>query len=309
MRKETLYEMKSPTRDDFNIRGYWFGEGDKTLAIVGAMRGDEIQQQYICARMVERLKRIEDTGGIRDGKKILVIPSCNPFSMNAGRRFWTMDGTDINRMFPGYDQGETTQRIAAALFTQLQDFKYGIQLASFYMPGDFVPHVRVLSTGYEDLEGGRLFGLPYVTTRKPLPFDTTLLNYNWQVWGVKAYSIYAGQTYHVAHSSSDQSVDAILRFMQRTDIINFRSTRAGYESELFDENELINISAHRAGIFDVCKGAGAHVKQGELLARILDPYEATVKEEVRAPADSTVFFVHNRPLALEHTLIYRLRED
>ena len=59
MIKETLYEMKSPTRDDFKIQGYWFGEGEKTLAIVGAMRGDEIQQQYICARMVERLKQIE----------------------------------------------------------------------------------------------------------------------------------------------------------------------------------------------------------------------------------------------------------
>ena len=46
MIKETLYEMKSPTRDDFKIQGYWFGEGEKTLAIVGAMRGDEIQQQY-----------------------------------------------------------------------------------------------------------------------------------------------------------------------------------------------------------------------------------------------------------------------
>ena len=167
----------------------------------------------------------------------------------------------------------------------------------------------MMMTEKTDVESAKKFGLQYIVKRNPRPFDTTTLNYNWQVWGVKAYSIYAGQTYHVAHSSSDQSVDAILRFMQRTDIINFRSTRAGYESELFDENELINISAHRAGIFDVCKGAGAHVKQGELLARILDPYEATVKEEVKAPADSTVFFVHNRPLALEHTLIYRLRED
>ncbi|MGM9710280.1 MAG: M14 family metallopeptidase [Prevotella sp.] len=309
MIKETLYEMKSPTRDDFKIQGYWFGEGEKTLAIVGAMRGDEIQQQYICARMVERLKHIEETDGICHGKRILVIPSCNPFSMNVGNRFWTMDGTDINRMFPGYDQGETTQRIAAALFTQLKDFKYGIQMASFYMPGDFIPHVRILSTGYEDLESGKLFGMPYVTTRKPRPYDTTLLNYNWQVWGVKAYSIYAGQTHHVAHTTSEQSIEAILRFMQKTGIISYRSTRAGYESEVFDEEELINISAHKAGIFDACKAAGEHVKAGELLARILDPYDCGVKEEVKAPADGTIFFVHNRPLALEHTLIYRLRGD
>ena len=48
--------MKSPYRGSFKIEGYWFGEGEKTVAIVGAMRGDEIQQQYICARLVAVLK-------------------------------------------------------------------------------------------------------------------------------------------------------------------------------------------------------------------------------------------------------------
>lgn len=71
--------MKSPYRDDFNIDGFLFGSGEKTLAIVGAMRGDEIQQQYICARMVVVLKDLERKGRIADGKSILVIPSCNPF--------------------------------------------------------------------------------------------------------------------------------------------------------------------------------------------------------------------------------------
>ena len=116
MRKETIFEMTSPCRDNFRITGYHFGNGEKTLAIVGAMRGDEVQQQYICSQLVNRLHLIEQRGGITEGNSILVIPSCNPFSMNVSRRFWAMDSTDINRMFPGYDQGETTQRIAAAIF-------------------------------------------------------------------------------------------------------------------------------------------------------------------------------------------------
>ena len=42
--------------------------------------------------------------------------------------------------------GETTQRIAAALFQAVQRYKYGIHFASFYLPGDFVPHVRIMNT-------------------------------------------------------------------------------------------------------------------------------------------------------------------
>ena len=55
MRVETIFEMNSPYRDNFRIQGYRFGEGAKTLAIVGAMRGDEVQQQYICSQLVSRL--------------------------------------------------------------------------------------------------------------------------------------------------------------------------------------------------------------------------------------------------------------
>ena len=300
--------MKSPYRDDFRIDGYWFGSGEKTVAIVGAMRGDEIQQQYICARIVEALKDAEYRDKIADGKSILVIPSCNPFSMNVSKRFWAMDGTDINRMFPGYDKGETTQRIAAAVFEYIKDFEYGMQMASFYMPGEFVPHVRMLKTGYEDIATAQLFGMPFVTVRKPLPFDTTLLNYNWQIWGAKAFSIYAGQTNYVEDSTSNLTIDSILRFLKKIHVLDVRVQNAGYESIVLDEEELVNVIARRAGIFYRMIGAGPHVKEGQVLARILDPYDCSVLDEVKAPVCGTVFFAHNKPLTLEHAIIYRIQK-
>ena len=300
--------MKSPYRGTFNIQGYCFGEGEKTVAIIGAMRGDEIQQQYICSRLVAALTEVERRGGVADGKSILVVPSCNPFSMNVSRRFWAMDGTDINRMFPGYDKGETTQRIAAALFESIKDFKYGMQLASFYMPGDFVPHVRMLSTGYEDVDSACLFGMPFVTTRHPLPFDTTLLNYNWQIWGCKAFSIYAGQTNNVEDVTSQQTIDSILRFLKKTHIIKYRIQNAGYESVVFDEAELVNVKARRAGIFYRVADAGQQVNEGDVLARVLDPYDSSVLDEVRSPTHGTIFFAHNRPLTLEHAILFRIQK-
>ena len=308
MRIETIFEMKSPYRDDFRIDGYWFGSGEKTVAIVGAMRGDEIQQQYICARIVEALKDAEYRDKIADDKSILVIPSCNPFSMNVSRRFWAMDGTDINRMFPGYDKGETTQRIAAAVFEYIKDFEYGMQMASFYMPGEFVPHVRMLKTGYEDIATAQLFGMPFVTVREPLPFDTTLLNYNWQIWGSKAFSIYAGQTNYVEDSTSNLTIDSILRFLKKIHVLDVRVQNAGYESIVLDEEELVNVIAGRAGVFYRMIGAGPHVKEGQVLARILDPYDCRVLEEVKAPVSGTVFFAHNKPLTLEHAIIYRIQK-
>lgn len=306
MKKEILFQMKSPYRDDFKIESYRFGSGEKTVCIVGPMRGDEVQQQYICSQIVRELQSVEASGGICDGKSIVVIPSCNPFSMNVNRRFWAMDGTDINRMFPGYDKGETTQRIAAAIFKHLEGFRYGLQLASFYVPGEFVPHIRMLSTGYEDTESAGLFGMPYVTIRRPLPFDTTLLNYNWQIWNTSAFSVYAGQTDSINVEDSAHAVDAVMRFLAGVGATEQCYNSPGYRSQLVDEEEMITISAHHAGTYVRLRKAGDRVKSGDVLAHIMHPYDGRVLEEVRCPNDGIVFFSHHRPLVLQNALLYRI---
>ena len=300
--------MESPFRDTFRIQGFRFGQGEKSIAIVGSMRGDEIQQQYICAQVVKQLTVLEERGLLQIGHEILVIPSVNPFSMNIEKRFWAMDNTDINRMFPGYDRGETTQRIAAALFEAIQGYEYGIQMASYYIPGDFIPHVRMIETGYQATETAYLFGLPYICLRKPLPFDTTLLNYNWQIWETKAFSIYSGQNNQVESHATASAVSSIMRFMQRTGII--RQTlisRPDYNSQLINEADLVKIKANTAGILYRSKTAGSVVRSGEVVARIIDPYDGTVTEEITSPTDGIVFFACNKPLALQNTLLFRIK--
>lgn len=306
MKEISIFEMTSPYRDVFRIKGYVFGEGDKSVAIVGTMRGDEVQQQYICSRIVNKLTTLEAEGKIADGHSILVIPSCNPFSMNVNSRFWSMDGTDINRMFPGYDKGETTQRIAAAIFNCIKDYKYGLQMASFYVPGDFIPHVRMLKTGYEAIDEAKFFGFPYVTTRKPLPFDTTLLNYNWQIWESKAFSIYAGHTDSIDEATSQQTEDAILRFLSHVGILNTCDNTPAYQSIIMDEDNLVPLRSHHAGILIRLKAVGTKVSPGDVLARIIDPLDGEVLEEVTSPIQGIIFFSHHHPMIYQNALLYRI---
>ncbi len=308
MKQDVFYRIPSSYRDEFRIKGFHFGDehGEKSIAIVGAMRGDEIQQQYICALLVNVLERIERKGQVTPGCKITIIPSCNPFSMNVSRRFWTMDNTDINRMFPGYDKGETTQQIAGAIFKQLEGYKYGIQMASFYMPGEFVQHVRMVQTGYEDVDGAKLFGFPYVSVRKPLPFDTTLLNYNWQIWNTKAYSIYAGQTDRLDAEGAEITVECILRFMYRTGIITTEPLKYGYASTFIDEQNLITIKTQVAGIYKKIKSAGSIVRKGDVIAQVIDPFNGSIIEEIKSPCYGEIFFAHNNPLVLQSATVFRI---
>ena len=64
-------------------------------------------------------------------------------------------------MFPGYDLGETTQRIADGVFREIMDYQYGIQFTSFYMPGEFMPHVRMMDEGFSSVEEALKFEMSY----------------------------------------------------------------------------------------------------------------------------------------------------
>ena len=130
MHKRIIYQIKGMYRDDFRITGYEFGEGEKSVCIVGSSRGNEVQQIYCCSRLVKKCRQLEEEGRIKKGHKILIIPSINPYSMNIQKRFWPTDNTDINRMFPGYNLGETTQRIADGVFREIKDYAFGIQFSS-----------------------------------------------------------------------------------------------------------------------------------------------------------------------------------
>lgn len=311
MKVQTIFTMSSPYRDDFRIKAYTFGHGRKTLAIVGAMRGDEMQQQYVAARLVHLLTEAEAAGKIADGVSISIIPSANPFSMNIEKRFWALDNTDINRMFPGYDLGETTQRIAAGLFEFIQQFSYGIQLASYYLPGNFVPHVRIIDTGtgFTDVSLGKLFGFPYVTTRKPAPFDTVLLNYNWQIWDTQAFSLYAGTTETIDEVTAQQSIEGIIRFMSAMGFLSSVETSQGLDAEIIDEDLFLTIQASHAGILTDVADAGRTVTEGEVIARIMHPYTGSLVTEVHSPCNGMIFFARNKSITYQNTVLFRIRRD
>lgn len=305
MRREILFELSSPYRDDFRIRGYHFGKGEKSACIVGAMRGNEIQQVYITGQIIKRLKQLEKEGKVVEGKSILVVPSLNPFSMNIGKRFWAQDNTDINRMFPGYNLGETTQRIASGAFEKIKDYQLGIQFASFYISGDFIPHVRMMKTGHENVEMAKDFSMPYVVVRDPRPFDSTTLNYNWQIWDCNAFSVYARDTEKIDEEAAEFTIESVLTFLGRQGVIEYEATQTK-ESIVIGEEKLFNIKAKRAGLFRALVGVGEEVKAGQPMAEVVDPYEGEVLETLTANRAGRVFFIQDAPFILEKTLAFKM---
>ena len=308
MNKKIVYEIKGMYRDDFRVTGYEFGSGEKSVCIIGNSRGNEVQQIYCCSQLVKKMKQLEEEGRIKEGHKILIIPSINPYSVNIQKRFWPTDNTDINRMFPGYNLGETTQRIADGVFKEIMDYKYGIQFTSFYMPGDFVPHVRYMKEGYTTAEEACKFGLKYIVERAVRPYDTATLNYNWQVWDTQTFSLYTNATERISNTGAGQAVLAVMNFMANNGIIKYGAI-GEKNIRIIQDSELISVRTAKSGFFEALVKAGEKVEAGKPLANILNPYEGTILETLYAPLEGTVFFIHNAPLTYANTAVIKILGD
>ena len=308
MKESIIYQIAHTYRDDFRVRAFTFGQGEKALCVVGSVRGNEYQQIYICSQVIQRLQKLEEEGRFIQGQQVMVIPSVNPSSINIGKRFWGIDNTDINRMFPGYNLGETTQRIAAGVFEVVNKYRSGVQLTSFYMPGEFQPHVRMMHTGFENVTKAADFGLPYIVIREPRPYDTTTLNYNWQIWQTDAYSLYSNTTGRIDPISAEQVVEGIQRFMICNGILKGIPQPVS-PSRVLQYSDLINIRTSQAGLYRSQTCHNSKVAAGQELAQIIDPCRGTVLETLVSPVDGTVFFQHNEPLIYAHTSALKILQN
>ena len=93
----------------------------------------------------------------------------------------------------------------------------------------------MMNTGFTSPELMQDFGLQFGIIRKPRPYDTTTLNYNWQIWETKAFSVYANATDVIDENAADEAVYAILRFLDKQGIIS-ANTPPGYITTIIDES-------------------------------------------------------------------------
>lgn len=305
MTKEIIYTMNTAFRGEYAISGYRFGKGEPAACIVGAMRGNEYQQLYICSQLVAKLEALEAKGAIVSNKEILVIPSINYNAMNVGKKYWVSDNTDINRSFPGNEKGPATSRIAAAIFNRVKEYNYGIQFASFYLEGEFIPHIRLMDTGIQNTSLANLFGMPYVLTGSSRSFDPSTLNYNLQKNGTSAFSVYTGATDKIDEARARQGVSSVLRFLTRMGIIRY-NCHGGYISSILDEEELVSVRAEVPGFFRKKVDTNTEVNRGDILAEIVDPYLGNVTSRILAPNDGIIFFVQSSAMLFQNSVAFKM---
>lgn len=306
MERIEILRIESLSREPLVVEGFLFKGTKKKapkIAIVGAMEGEGILPLYCSSKLVDFFKNKIDRKKIKGD--ILIIPSINHYALNIGKRFWPLDNTDLNMMFPGYELGETTQRIAKRVFDVLQGYDYGISLERRPDPVNCLPYVKLLKSGFEDLETAKKFGYKIVHHRTMKSIDTVSLQYNWQLWETKAFSIMCPNINEVDNKISSQINQGILRFMGKVGIIDYH-VFAGYESTIVNRETIEVVKAPKSGIFVAKEMPGNYVSKGQLLGEVIDSLEGEVVHEFRASSDGMVTCHYSNALIYENAVAFRV---
>ena len=184
-------------------------------------------------------------------------------------------------------------------------YKYGIQFTSFYMPGNFMPHVRMMDEGFSKAEIAKKFGLPYVVVRKVRPYDTATLNYNWQVWDTQAFSLYTSTTSRIDQNGAGKAVLSVMNFLSVQGILKYNVPQL-IEPEVIEDIDMISVRTAESGIYEPLVNAGQAVTTGQPLANILNPYEGENNGNIICTCCFKSIFIHNEPLTYANTAVIKL---
>ncbi len=305
----TLLNMTAPLRDDFDIPYHDIGPQDRPprLALVAGIHGNEPNGVFVLSRLADFLKSIGNRQDQALLERVLIIPAVNVLGINTRNRFWPFDKTNINRMFPGREDGETTQRIAAAVLALTTQAYYRVDIHTSNLDIEEMPQVRVYEPNDDERATACLFGLPAVVERASGTVLTRTLGHVWRQYGGENFVIQCGQAGALQPLHCETLFRTLVAFLNRTGIVEGIDL-AEDEDDLhyFGLNQSFAVISTQAGIFVSRWEVGRWIRAGERIGDIYDGFTGSVRAQVNAPVAGLLSALRRQPLLCEGDLIARI---
>jgi predicted deacylase len=306
-----LLHMTAPSREDFDVPYHDLGPQDETpgLALVAGVHGNELNGVFVLARLASFLRKV--AAGERPGAallgRVLIVPAVNVLGVNTRSRTWPFDGTDVNRMFPGYDAGETTQRIAAALLELTTPARWRVDVHASNVDFEELPQVRLYDPTDDERKAARWMGLPAVVERPTSPtYQATLAN-AWRERGGGALVVQAGWAGSMQPAHCERLFRALIDFIERAGLLaGVRLAEPEEDVHVFGPRHAFPIIAEHAGWFVSRLEVGQWLQAGELLGYVYDGFTGDLRAEVHTPVSGLLSGIRRQPLLCEGDLVARI---
>ena len=275
---------------------------EKRISIVTGTHGDELDGQYICYEIIKKIQMYpEKLKGILD-----IYPDVNPLGIDMGSRGIPMFDLDMNRVFPGDNNGAVAEYTAAGLIDDIigSDFCLDIHSSNIFLKE--MPQLRMTEENKDKL-------LPYakklnadfiwIYSSKTV-LDATLA-YSLNNMVVPTLVAEMGVGHRINNEYCQQLIEGIFNLMTELEVwddapVNVRN------SIVSTEGQVSFISAAGSGIFVSSINSMGTIGMGTHIGDIIEPITGKVIQRIESPTDGIIFSLREHPVVYKGALIARV---
>ena len=275
---------------------------EKRISIVTGTHGDELEGQYVCYELQRRIKEnIECLTGIVD-----VYPAINPLGIDSITRGIPGFDLDMNRIFPGLENGSMPEYIASKIIDDLSGSAAVVDIHASNIFLEEIPQVRINELSRDTLVPlAKHLNVDYIWVHSSATVLESTLAYSLNVIGTPTLVIEMGVGMRITKKFGDQLTDGILALMKELGIWN-GDVITPKEPIISEDGEVSFINAGKSGVFVPCVGHWKNVKKDGHIGDILNPLTGEINERILAPTDGIVFTLREYPIVNEGSLIARI---
>jgi len=279
--------------------------GSKRVCVVTGTHGDELEGQYVCARLAKILDDgKENLSGIVD-----IYPAVNPLGIDTITRGFPMFDLDMNRIFPGSSSGSLAEVAAHDVIRDIDGADMCIDIHSSNIFLREIPQVRVSDQNENALmHYALMLNVDLVWVHASATVLESTLAHSLNMRGVKTLVVEMGVGMRITENYCAQLVDGILNLLSQLGM--WRGEAGKTREPLVSKDHGVGfLNSDAAGIFIPRAAHGSHVNSGDCIGCVIDPLTGAVIEETIAPCAGLLFTLREYPVVFGGSLLARIMED
>lgn len=275
---------------------------EKRVCIVTGTHGDELEGQYVCYELNRILQEHSDClKGI-----VEIYPALNPLGVDSISRGIPMFDLDMNRIFPGDENGAVAEHVASRIIADIKgaDLCVDIHASNIFLRE--IPQARInVNMAGELLPFARRLNLDFVWIHGAATVLESTLAHSLNSIGVSTVVVEMGVGMRITEEFCHQLTEGILCVMKDIGVWCGETTEPKTPI-ISQDGEVGFVNAEAPGIFVPCVKHWRNVQQGQMIGKILNSLDGKVEQEVRAPIHGMLFTLREYPVVSCGSLIARV---
>ncbi|MCQ2240342.1 M14 family metallopeptidase [Treponema sp.] len=303
---KTVTTAELPVNETFSVQKQKIknGRSHKRVCIVTGTHGDELEGQYVCWNLIQKVREnIDQLDGILE-----IYPALNPLGVNAMTRGVPQFDLDMNRIFPGNHNGTFVEYTAAEIIDDLDgaDVVVDIHASNIFLTE--VPQVRVNVESVDYLMNlAKSVNCDFIWVHSAATVLESTLAYTLNSIDTPTLVVEMGVGMRITKEYGDQLTEGLLNLMKEIGIWKGETQNPRIPLIGRDEDNCVAfLNADKSGVFLPSAKHWTDVKKGQEIGKIINPLTGDTEEVLTSPIDGKIFTIREYPIVYAGSLIARV---